>query len=118
MPNFIVFWWRKKKKVSFAGKRAESAKKWIINELDKPDDEEDTGVRDRIGKMGTEDADGNDLKTVPLTVELASDVNDIEMTDCRKPRPSRNPRHSPPEVGLKHKEDPTANDKSLLTLIR
>ena len=149
MPNFIVFWWRKKKTVSFAGKGAGSAKKWILHELDKlSDDEEDTGIRGRIGKMGTEEAGDIDLKTVPLKVELASDVNDIEMTDSRKPRPLRNPRHSPPGVGLKpgdspkplntvrrglnnspispswhlglgsDKKDTTTNDKSLLTLTR
>ena len=50
--------------------------------------------------MGTEDADDNGTKTLKRKAELASVVNDIEMTDSREP-PLRNFRHSPPGVGLK-----------------
>ena len=116
--------------------------------LDKlKNDEEDTGIRVSIGKLVTEEADDNDLKTASLKVELSTDVNDIEMADSRKP-PLRNLRHSPPGVGLKpedsskplyivkgglnnspmspsrhlglgsNKWDTTATEKSLLTLTR
>ena len=108
MDDFIVFYWRVKKVVSFGGKGAGKAKKWVLNELDKVS--EYCGTNDNLGvscEMEIEEIDMIDDKELSIlrdgTIPYGHGT-DIEMIDSKSHAKVNTPRNLTKGLGPRKKK--------------
>ena len=102
MAQFIVSYWRAKKLVSFSGKGAALAKRWVLNELSNTSEYGGTCIN--TGASCQMETDGENVIGVVQSncskeEYVVPDANDIEMIESKNRGIVKAPRVSPLKVG-------------------